>query len=128
MRPFSSADTYYTEYRFDLAFCTSRGKAIDQISLPPPCYGSASSRSSKPKPSQTTSFQPTTRSFQEKSMPVGTTRPESSNSDNQLCPICISNQKDMAFGCGHQTCCDCGKDLELCPMCRNRIGTRIKLY
>lgn len=107
---------------------TSRGKAIDRISLPPPCYGSASSRSSKPKASETTSFQPTTRSYQEKSTPVSTTRPESSSSDNQLCPICITNQKDMAFGCGHQTCCDCGKDLELCPICRNRIGTRIKLY
>ncbi|XP_019185590.1 PREDICTED: E3 ubiquitin-protein ligase RGLG2-like isoform X1 [Ipomoea nil] len=48
--------------------------------------------------------------------------------DNQLCPICLSNPKDMAFGCGHQTCCDCGKELDLCPICRSSIQTRIKLY
>ncbi|XP_014500419.1 E3 ubiquitin-protein ligase RGLG2 isoform X2 [Vigna radiata var. radiata] len=48
--------------------------------------------------------------------------------DNQLCPICLSNAKDMVFGCGHQTCCECGPDLESCPMCRSPINTRIKLY
>ncbi|XP_047174948.1 E3 ubiquitin-protein ligase RGLG2-like [Vigna umbellata] len=48
--------------------------------------------------------------------------------DNELCPICLSNAKDMAFGCGHQTCCECGADLESCPMCRSPINTRIKLY
>ncbi|KAK7395820.1 hypothetical protein VNO78_16391 [Psophocarpus tetragonolobus] len=48
--------------------------------------------------------------------------------DNQLCPICLSNAKDMAFGCGHQTCCECGQDLQSCPMCRSPITTRIKLY
>ncbi|KAK4392936.1 E3 ubiquitin-protein ligase RGLG2 [Sesamum angolense] len=46
----------------------------------------------------------------------------------QICPICLSNPKDMAFGCGHQTCCDCGQDLQLCPICRTPIQTRIKLY
>ncbi|KAJ0760131.1 putative transcription factor C2H2 family [Helianthus annuus] len=46
----------------------------------------------------------------------------------QLCPICITNTKDMAFGCGHQTCCECGTDLQLCPICRSHIQTRIKLY
>ncbi|KAF2588282.1 hypothetical protein F2Q70_00040856 [Brassica cretica] len=46
----------------------------------------------------------------------------------QICPICLSNPKDMAFGCGHQTCCDCGPDLQACPICRAPIQTRIKLY
>ncbi|KAK8643493.1 hypothetical protein V6N13_012788 [Hibiscus sabdariffa] len=32
--------------------------------------------------------------------------------DNRVCPICLSNPKDMAFGCGHQTCCECGEDLQ----------------
>ncbi|XP_026378651.1 E3 ubiquitin-protein ligase RGLG1-like [Papaver somniferum] len=48
--------------------------------------------------------------------------------DHQVCPICLSNPKDMAFGCGHQTCCECGQDLQLCPICRASIQTRIKLY
>ncbi|CAN6676238.1 unnamed protein product [Malus baccata var. baccata] len=48
--------------------------------------------------------------------------------DSQVCPICLTNPKDMAFGCGHQTCCDCGKDLESCLICRSNIQTRIRLY
>jgi hypothetical protein len=27
-----------------------------------------------------------------------------------------------------QTCCDCGQHIELCPICRTPIATRIKLY
>ncbi|KAL4566635.1 hypothetical protein LXL04_030755 [Taraxacum kok-saghyz] len=103
-----------------------RGKGVDRISLPPPCYGSMSSRPSKPVGS--TTFQPSSHSFQRKSTPVNTSYPSGSTSDNQLCPICITNPKDMAFGCGHQTCCECGKDLLLCPICRDQIDTKIKLY
>ncbi|KAM2479148.1 hypothetical protein PS1_002915 [Malus domestica] len=40
----------------------------------------------------------------------------SSTYDNQVCPICLTNPKDMAFGCGHQTCCECGQDLQSCPI------------
>lgn len=46
----------------------------------------------------------------------------------QVCPICLTNPKDMAFGCGHTTCKDCGVTLSLCPLCREPITTRIKLY
>ncbi|KAL7149179.1 hypothetical protein ABFS83_05G022400 [Erythranthe nasuta] len=59
---------------------------------------------------------------------VNTASSSSSFYDSKLCPICLSNSKDMAFGCGHQTCCECGTDLEYCPMCRSTISTRIKLY
>ncbi|KAI4329524.1 hypothetical protein MLD38_027905 [Melastoma candidum] len=52
----------------------------------------------------------------------------SSSSSNYECPICLTNPKDMAFNCGHQTCCECGEDLETCPICRSFIETRIKLY
>ncbi|XP_074269009.1 E3 ubiquitin-protein ligase RGLG2-like [Silene latifolia] len=52
----------------------------------------------------------------------------SSAYDNQMCPICFTNNKDMAFGCGHQTCAECGQDLQSCPICRSEIQTRIKLY
>lgn len=45
-----------------------------------------------------------------------------------VCPICLSNPKDMAFGCGHQTCCECGSSLTSCPICRRHINTRIKLF
>ncbi|KAK8490109.1 hypothetical protein V6N13_121292 [Hibiscus sabdariffa] len=48
--------------------------------------------------------------------------------DARVCPICLSNPKDMAFGCGHQTCCECGEGLQVCPICRSSIQTRIRLY
>ncbi|KAI3989266.1 hypothetical protein MKX01_004815 [Papaver californicum] len=47
---------------------------------------------------------------------------------NQGCPICLGPTKNLAFGCGHQTCESCGSDLSLCPICRRQITQRIKLY
>ncbi|XP_027341701.1 E3 ubiquitin-protein ligase RGLG3-like isoform X2 [Abrus precatorius] len=44
------------------------------------------------------------------------------------CPICLTNPKDMAFGCGHTTCKECGVTLSSCPMCREQITTRLRLY
>ncbi|PSS30235.1 E3 ubiquitin-protein like [Actinidia chinensis var. chinensis] len=46
----------------------------------------------------------------------------------QVCPICLTNSKDMAFGCGHLTCKDCGVTISSCPLCRKTITTRIRLY
>lgn len=104
----------------------SRGNAIDRVSLPPPHYGSASF--STPKPSRSSSFRPTPPPPDRHDAFVPTTRPTSSYSDNHVCPICLTDPKNMAFGCGHQTCCGCGEYLELCPICRCSIETRIKLY
>ncbi|KAG9446411.1 hypothetical protein H6P81_012539 [Aristolochia fimbriata] len=50
------------------------------------------------------------------------------NPVEQVCPICLTNPKDMAFGCGHLTCKDCGATLSSCPMCRAPITTRLRLY
>ncbi|KAJ8466656.1 hypothetical protein OPV22_029208 [Ensete ventricosum] len=52
----------------------------------------------------------------------------SSSFEDQVCPICLTNPRDMAFGCGHLTCSDCGPSLQTCPICRKDIHTRIKLY
>ncbi|XP_076885817.1 E3 ubiquitin-protein ligase RGLG2-like [Bidens hawaiensis] len=100
----------------------TRGNAIDRVSLPPPRYGGPK------RPARSTSFQPTPTSFVKKEMSASASFGGSSTSDKNLCPICITNQKDMAFGCGHQTCCECGASLHLCPVCRSQIQTRIKLY
>lgn len=55
--------------------------------------------------------------------------PSSSSLYNEkICSICFNNPKDMAFGCGHQSCYNCGVYLESCHMCRTPITTRIKLY
>ncbi|XP_019462932.1 PREDICTED: E3 ubiquitin-protein ligase RGLG1-like [Lupinus angustifolius] len=45
-----------------------------------------------------------------------------------VCPVCLTNPKDMAFGCGHTTCKECGVTLSSCPMCRQQITTRLRLY
>ncbi|WJX93226.1 Leucine-, glutamate- and lysine-rich protein 1 [Trifolium repens] len=44
------------------------------------------------------------------------------------CTICLTNEKDMAFGCGHMTCRDCGSQLSKCPICREQITSHIKLF
>lgn len=45
-----------------------------------------------------------------------------------VCPICLTNPKDMAFGCGHTTCRDCGVTISSCPLCREPITTRLRLF
>lgn len=115
------------------------GNDPDRVALPTPRYGASSF--SSPKASRSNSFQqrpsPYSRSdsFQQSEPPYSgyetptSTAPSSSSQyDNQLCAICLTNPKDMAFGCGHQTCCDCGEDLQTCPICRSTIQTRIRLY
>lgn len=52
----------------------------------------------------------------------------SSLEDKLICPICLFQLKDLAFGCGHQTCHSCGKDMQICPICQSQISTRIRLY
>nr|XP_010930718.1 E3 ubiquitin-protein ligase RGLG3 [Elaeis guineensis]XP_010930719.1 E3 ubiquitin-protein ligase RGLG3 [Elaeis guineensis]XP_010930720.1 E3 ubiquitin-protein ligase RGLG3 [Elaeis guineensis]XP_019708404.1 E3 ubiquitin-protein ligase RGLG3 [Elaeis guineensis]XP_029122475.1 E3 ubiquitin-protein ligase RGLG3 [Elaeis guineensis] len=61
-------------------------------------------------------------------------RPETSQTTGgnapveQACPICLTNPKDMAFGCGHLTCKDCGATLSTCPLCRAPVTTRLRLF
>eukprot|EP01018_Ginkgo_biloba_P021307 Gb_13018 [translate_table: standard] len=50
------------------------------------------------------------------------------DSREQVCPICLTKPRDMAFGCGHMTCKDCGENLSYCPLCRAPISTRLRLY
>eukprot|EP00250_Pteridium_aquilinum_P019306 c24388_g1_i2 orf=159-1412(+) len=52
----------------------------------------------------------------------------SAESESQSCPVCLTRTKDMAFGCGHQTCRTCAVNLVNCPLCRQPITTRLRLY
>ncbi|CAN4093353.1 unnamed protein product [Withania somnifera] len=64
-----------------------------------------------------------------KSLPhVTSSEPVDSGAADHVCPICLTNPKDMAFGCGHLTCKGCGVTLTSCPLCREPIKTRIRLY
>ncbi|KAK7399617.1 hypothetical protein VNO78_10802 [Psophocarpus tetragonolobus] len=103
-----------------------RGHSADRVPLPPPNYERASSSSSTTS-FRSNSFQLSTHAYSGYDN-VNTASSSRSTYDNKVCPICLTNGKDMAFGCGHQTCCDCGESLEFCPICRGTISTRIKLY
>ncbi|KAK6153107.1 hypothetical protein DH2020_012746 [Rehmannia glutinosa] len=99
----------------------------ERVALPPPMYGAAFSSNSKP--SRANTFQHSSSSYYEGNVSADAApSAPSSDYEHQICPICLSNPKDMAFGCGHQTCCECGQELQSCPICRTRIQTRIKLY
>ncbi|CAN4095945.1 unnamed protein product [Withania somnifera] len=50
------------------------------------------------------------------------------NEHSQVCPVCLTGTKDLAFGCGHMTCRECGPKLSDCPICRRRITNCIRLY
>ncbi|PRQ40123.1 putative transcription factor C2H2 family [Rosa chinensis] len=104
------------------------GNSPDRIPLPPPAAVSSFRNNTRPYTGHGSS------SFQQRTAPphtgydAGVSAPPRSTYDNQVCPICLTNPKDMAFGCGHQTCCDCGEYLQACPICRSSIQTRIKLF
>ncbi|KAL4568296.1 hypothetical protein LXL04_023905 [Taraxacum kok-saghyz] len=100
-----------------------------RVALPPPIRQPSSSYNNTSKPKNSISFQKGSQSY------YGQTSPDhispsisKSTYDNQVCPICLTNPKDMAFGCGHQTCHECGETLQLCPICRGPIQTRIILW
>ncbi|XP_034211852.1 E3 ubiquitin-protein ligase RGLG4 isoform X3 [Prunus dulcis] len=46
----------------------------------------------------------------------------------QACPVCLTNNKDLAFGCGHMSCRDCGPRLSNCPICRQPIRSRLRVF
>ncbi|GLT81318.1 hypothetical protein SLA2020_527090 [Shorea laevis] len=51
-----------------------------------------------------------------------------SDESTKECPICLTNAKDLAFSCGHMTCRDCGSKVEYCPICRQRITSRLRVF
>ncbi|GKV37861.1 hypothetical protein SLEP1_g45833 [Rubroshorea leprosula] len=46
----------------------------------------------------------------------------------QACPICLTRARNVAFGCGHMTCGECGSKVSDCPICRQRITSRLRLF
>ncbi|XP_073132650.1 E3 ubiquitin-protein ligase RGLG1-like isoform X2 [Henckelia pumila] len=98
------------------------GNPPRKAALPPPSHGRVSSSGSSFMNYGSSSFPHSAPSY------PAYESPSRNFYDNKGCPICESHSKDMAFGCGHRTCCDCGIGLVCCPMCGSTITTRIKLY
>ncbi|CAA7023632.1 unnamed protein product [Microthlaspi erraticum] len=92
------------------------GNCPNKIARPPPVSGMHRYLSSNSSKSSWSSS-------------VATAPPCSTGSnESEACPVCLVNTKNMAFSCGHQTCQDCGEAIQVCPICRCSIATRIKLY
>ncbi|KAJ3708639.1 hypothetical protein LUZ61_012344 [Rhynchospora tenuis] len=103
-----------------------RGRSPDKVALQPPRCSSRSSESIQFQGNTSLSFSHTQT---HPKVSTGSTGLGSTSSDNnQTCPICLVNPKNMAFNCGHQTCHDCGPSVQTCPICRTPIQARIKLY
>ena len=44
------------------------------------------------------------------------------------CCICITNEQNTVFNCGHSTCSDCSLKIDMCGLCKKKITIRIKQY
>ena len=50
------------------------------------------------------------------------------NSISYECPICVEIKSNVVFNCGHIICNECQIPLDLCPICREQITKRIKIF
>ena len=48
--------------------------------------------------------------------------------DMSKCSICWSQKKEVAFGCGHQTCAACSPKVDFCPICRKQVDLRVRFF
>ncbi|XP_024535536.1 E3 ubiquitin-protein ligase RGLG3 [Selaginella moellendorffii] len=103
------------------------GTATSSLPLPPPVQVLQADSQFHVEPSSSGYYPPAENYYTppgfSPTAPRGVDLPES-----QVCPICLTERKDLAFGCGHQTCRECGASLTNCPICRQEISTRIRLY
>ena len=49
-------------------------------------------------------------------------------SASQECPVCFQKPRDCGLQCGHQLCMQCAHRVQQCPVCRQEISLRLKLY
>ncbi|XP_020576890.1 E3 ubiquitin-protein ligase RGLG2-like [Phalaenopsis equestris] len=119
-----------TQYKatIELGILGNSARSPQRFALPPP-NGTHSAAAFGSKSFQSTTFQKSSSSYPAFDSPTSSAPfASSASSDNHVCPICLTNPKNLAFGCGHQTCYDCGQTLVNCPICRSEIVTRIRLY
>ncbi|XP_030843456.1 baculoviral IAP repeat-containing protein 7-like isoform X2 [Strongylocentrotus purpuratus] len=48
--------------------------------------------------------------------------------EEMLCPVCIDQKREFVFMCGHSLCEVCTSSIDDCPMCRQPILKKIKMY
>ncbi|CAN6338175.1 unnamed protein product [Urochloa humidicola] len=109
-------------------------KSPERVPLPPPF--ASYSTVSRAAPSRANSYRsvpsrPREEPTVDSTITASVTSPPAAETrvpEPQMCPVCLSKPRDMAFGCGHQTCSECGPQVTDCPICRRPIDTRVKLY
>ncbi|GAB4814588.1 hypothetical protein N2152v2_001634 [Parachlorella kessleri] len=45
-----------------------------------------------------------------------------------LCVVCMEKPRNLFLNCGHLVCQDCGRQLSICPTCRQRVTRRTRAY
>uniref|UniRef100_A0A453K4K4 RING-type domain-containing protein n=1 Tax=Aegilops tauschii subsp. strangulata TaxID=200361 RepID=A0A453K4K4_AEGTS len=109
-------------------------KSPERVPLPPPF--ASYNTTSRAAPSWANNFRSVPSNLREEATLDSTITPsvtpppaaDARASELQFCPVCLAKPRDMAFGCGHQTCSGCGPQVVDCPICRRPIDTRVKLY
>ena len=48
--------------------------------------------------------------------------------DERQCPICLDNDKNCMFNCGHRACMECAQKLDVCPVCREPVTSRTQVF
>ncbi|XP_035546407.1 E3 ubiquitin-protein ligase RGLG4 isoform X2 [Juglans regia] len=99
-------------------------KAATELHLMGRVTGRAKKIVPRPPPTPYTRRPPPTR----EPIILSSSTPAGDESNQSACPICLTNPKDLAFGCGHMTCRDCGSKVSNCPICRQPIRSRIRLF
>ncbi|XP_062201709.1 E3 ubiquitin-protein ligase RGLG2-like [Phragmites australis] len=108
-------------------------KSPERVPLPPPfaSYNTISRVPSRANSYRSVPSRPREEPTVDSTITASVTSPPAADtkvSEPQMCPVCLSKPRDLAFGCGHQTCSECGPQVIDCPICRRPIDTRVKLY
>ena len=53
---------------------------------------------------------------------------ENENKNKMECNICMDNDFNIVFQCGHCCCDACAINLKICHICRAKIVTRLQLH
>eukprot|EP00252_Welwitschia_mirabilis_P003552 TRINITY_DN13610_c0_g3_i1.p1 TRINITY_DN13610_c0_g3~~TRINITY_DN13610_c0_g3_i1.p1 ORF type:complete len:434 (+),score=58.51 TRINITY_DN13610_c0_g3_i1:210-1511(+) len=105
-----------------------RGKMPDRVPLLPPVQDDGYSGAKSQYPHSNSFNTSSSQNFGYCTHSDSMSSPTTNSWEPQKCPICYTAVRNLAFGCGHQTCYECGKDMTTCPICRCEITTKIRLY
>ena len=48
--------------------------------------------------------------------------------ERMTCPVCLDEEKTVAFMCGHSYCEQCSQQLKECAICKQKVTGKIRLF